>query len=32
LEPAEIGLFIATERQAEPALTKLVTTVVERLG
>lgn len=32
LEPAEIGRIIATARAAEPALSRLVTTLVERLG
>ncbi|MEO8294716.1 MAG: purine-nucleoside phosphorylase [Gemmatimonadota bacterium] len=32
LEPAEIGRIIATARKAEPALSRLVTTMVERLG
>ena len=32
LEPAELGRIIATARAAEPALSRLVTAVVERLG
>jgi purine-nucleoside phosphorylase len=32
LEPAELGRIIATARKAEPALSKLVTTLVERLA
>ena len=31
LEPADIGRIIATAARAEPQLTRLVTTVVERL-
>jgi purine-nucleoside phosphorylase len=31
LEPADIGRIIATARRAEPALTRLITTLVERL-
>ena len=31
LEPADIGRIIDTATRAEPQLTKLVTTVVERL-
>jgi purine-nucleoside phosphorylase len=31
LEPADIGRIIATANRAEPQLTSLVTTVVERL-
>jgi purine-nucleoside phosphorylase len=32
LEPAEIGKIIATANRAEPSLTRLITTVVERLS
>ena len=32
LEPADIGRIIATAGRAEPALTRLITRVVERLG
>jgi len=32
LEPAEIGRIIATAGRAEPQLTRLITTVVERLS
>jgi purine-nucleoside phosphorylase len=32
LEPADIGRIIDTARRAEPQLTRLITTVVERLS
>jgi purine-nucleoside phosphorylase len=32
LEPADIGRIIATASRAEPKLTRLITTVVERLA
>jgi purine-nucleoside phosphorylase len=32
LEPADIGRIIATAKQAEPSLSRLITRVVERLS